>query len=75
MDSVTPSLAEHLSSDGKLAVPVDEAAPMLGIGRTMAYREVASGRLRSFRVGKRRLVPVSALVDYINDRMAEQEAS
>jgi excisionase family DNA binding protein len=71
----TPLLDEHPGSDSHLAYRVEVAGEKLGLGRTTTYAEVASGRLRSFRVGKRRLVPASALVEYINDRMAEQEAS
>lgn len=46
-------------------VRVEEAARQLGIGRTMAYGLVASGALRSMKVGSRRLVPLSALDEFI----------
>ena len=45
----------------QLAVSVAEAAKMLGIGRTMAYRCVRSGELPSVTLGGRILVPLSAL--------------
>ena len=70
MDSNTP-----LGSDGQVAYRVESAFEKLGIGRTTGYAEIASGRLRSFRVGKRRLVPASALTEYIADRMAEEQAN
>ena len=44
---------------------VDEAADALGIGRSRLYEEVATGRLRSLKVGRRRLVPASAITAYI----------
>ncbi|HSW43084.1 MAG TPA: excisionase family DNA-binding protein [Patescibacteria group bacterium] len=44
---------------------VDEAARTLGIGRSMLYAEIAHGRLRSLRVGRRRLVPASAIATYV----------
>ena len=44
---------------------VDEAADMLGIGRSRLYDEIAAGRLRSLRVGRRRLVPSGAIGEYI----------
>lgn len=47
---------------------VDEAAAMLGIGRTALYGELASGRLPSIKVGRRRLVPASAVQRFIDDQ-------
>ena len=44
---------------------VDEAAELLGVGRTSLYGEVQAGRLRSVKVGRRRLVPSSAISDRI----------
>ena len=44
---------------------VDEAAALLGIGRSRTYDEIAAGRLRSLRVGRRRLVPSGAIGEYI----------
>lgn len=53
-----PGVPERLLS-------VDEAARALGVGRSMLYGEIASGRLRSLRVGRRRLVPASAIAAYV----------
>jgi excisionase family DNA binding protein len=49
---------------------VDEAATMLGIGRSALYSEIAAGRLRSLRVGRRRLVPAAAVAEFIAERAA-----
>jgi excisionase family DNA binding protein len=49
--------------DRLLALP--DAADALCIGRSMLYGEIAAGRLRTIRVGRRRLVPSSAVNDYI----------
>ena len=46
----------------------EEAAAQLGIGRTAVFAEIAAGRLRSVTVGRRRLIPASALVEFIRDR-------
>jgi excisionase family DNA binding protein len=40
---------------------VEEAAALLGIGRTSAYQAVASGQLPVVRIGRRLLVPRAAL--------------
>jgi excisionase family DNA binding protein len=44
---------------------VDEAAAALGIGRTTMYGELQAGRVRSVNVGRRRLVPSSAIAERV----------
>ncbi len=44
-----------------LAVSVTEAARLLGVGRTLAYRCVRTGELPSVTLGGRILIPRSAL--------------
>ena len=53
-DAETTDTPERLLS-------VDEAAEAVGIGRTLLYSAMASGHIRSVRVGRRRLVPSSAI--------------
>lgn len=43
------------------AVPVPVAAGMAGIGRTFLYRAISSGELPTVKLGRRRLVRVTAL--------------
>lgn len=45
---------------------VDEAAAALGVGRSSTYQEISAGRLRSVKVGRRRLVPASAIAERIH---------
>jgi excisionase family DNA binding protein len=45
--------------DGLLSI--EQAARALGIGRTALYSEIGAGRIRSVKVGRRRLVPSSAI--------------
>lgn len=54
-----------------MAVDPGEAARLLGIGRTKTYEEIASGRLRSAKIGKRRLITVEAIKDWLSAREAE----
>ncbi|MEW2385752.1 helix-turn-helix domain-containing protein [Micromonospora sp. NPDC047707] len=44
---------------------VEEAARALGIGRSLVYDLIRSGRLRSFKVGSRRLIPAAAIDETI----------
>lgn len=44
---------------------VAEAAQALRISRTAVYELIRSGRLRTVKVGRRRLVPVGALAECV----------
>jgi excisionase family DNA binding protein len=55
---------------------VGSAAALLGIGRSALYVEMQAGRLRSLSIGRRRLIPASAIRDYIrSDSKAELAAT
>lgn len=45
----------------RLAVGIEEAADLLGLGRSLLFRLIKEGQLRSVKVGKRRLIAVSEL--------------
>jgi len=49
------------------AVSVDTAGMLLSISRSMAWRIIKSGELRSVRVGKRVLVPMTAINEFLGD--------
>ena len=44
---------------------VEEAAAALRLSRSVLYELIRSGQLRTVNQGRRRLVPVSALTDYV----------
>lgn len=44
---------------------VDEAAAALRLSKSLLYELIRSGRLRTVKAGRRRLVPVSALAEYV----------
>jgi excisionase family DNA binding protein len=48
-----------------LAVSVAEAGRLVGVGKTRIYEEIASGALKSFRVGRRRLIRIEALEEWL----------
>jgi excisionase family DNA binding protein len=60
-DAVSPDAPDRLLS-------VDEAAALLGIGRSMLYELVAAQRIRSIKVGRRRLIPSGAIADFAASR-------
>jgi excisionase family DNA binding protein len=45
---------------------------VLSLGRSAVYEQIRSGRLRSVSQGRSRLIPASAIADYI--ALLEQEA-
>lgn len=45
----------------RLACSPDEAATLLGIGRTNFYKLVKDGRIKTVKLGKRTLVPLDPL--------------
>jgi excisionase family DNA binding protein len=51
---------------------VEEAARLLGVGRSLAYDLIRSGRLRSIKIGSRRLVPVAAVDEAIAALLNEE---
>jgi excisionase family DNA binding protein len=53
------------SLDGRLTVSVEEAAQLLGLGRTAAYEAVRRGQLPTRRLGRRIVIPVPLLLDWL----------
>lgn len=56
----------------KLVVKPSEAFEMMSISRSKGYAMLASGEIRSIRIGRHIRVPVAALQEYIDRRLAEQ---
>jgi len=54
--------------NGRLTLKADEAAEVLGIGRTKLYQLIYAGELPSFTVGRRRLISTSALREWVETR-------
>lgn len=51
---------------------VTDAMRLLSMSRTVIYEQIRSGRLRSVKQGRTRLIPALAITDYI--ALLEQEA-
>jgi excisionase family DNA binding protein len=48
-----------------LAVGVEDAAKLVGVGRTEIYKAIKQGSLASLKIGKRRLIRVEALQEWL----------
>ena len=65
-----PAPRENVDSgSAPLLVTVEEAARLLGCGRSFAYNLVLSGQLPTVKLGRLRRVPVGELNRYIADRL------
>ena len=62
------------SAGTRLLYSVEEAAQLLGIGRTFMFELVAAGHVASFKIGKLRKISRRALDDYIA-HLAEDEGT
>jgi excisionase family DNA binding protein len=57
-----------------LLVRPEDAATVLGIGRTKVYELMRSGALRSVKVGGLRRIPAAALADFVAQLEKEEAA-
>ena len=52
---------------------VSEAMVLLSMSRTVIYEQIRSGRLRTVKQGRTRLIPASAIAEYV--ALLEREAA
>ncbi|MGW2340619.1 helix-turn-helix domain-containing protein [Streptomyces sp. NPDC001661] len=53
----------------------EEAAARLRISRSMVYEEIRLGRLRTVRIGRRRLIPPEYVTQYVELLKREAQAA
>ena len=51
--------------EDRITLTVEEVASLLGLGRTATYEAARRGQLPSRRLGRRVVVPVPALLDWL----------
>lgn len=61
----TPSIGGLDELDGRATISVEEAAAILGVGRSAAYEAARRGQLPTRRLGRRLFVPVPALLRWL----------
>jgi excisionase family DNA binding protein len=61
MDNCNTNRERREEMEGKLTLSVEEAAKLLGIGRNLCYDRVKTGEIPVIKIGRRLLVPRSAL--------------
>jgi excisionase family DNA binding protein len=69
-----PALGNRVGpSPSRVLYRIPEAMMLLGISRTVIYEQLRSGRLRSVKQGRTRLIPRTAIADYV--ALLEREAT
>ena len=63
MQQATPFTLDQLAE--KATITIEQAARVLGLGRTAAYDAARRGELPTRRLGRRLLVPVPALLEWL----------
>ena len=61
-----------MTTTTQICVTPEEAAKRLAIGRTFVYELLASGRLESIKLGRRRLIPAEALESLVAELREQQ---
>jgi excisionase family DNA binding protein len=49
----------------KAALSIDEFCDSHGVGKTLAYQEINSGRLHAIKIGRRTLIPAEAAAQWL----------
>jgi excisionase family DNA binding protein len=65
----------HNPPTKKLAYSVKDALAVTSVSRSLLYEEMAAGRLKSFHIGRRRLISAEALADWLQQHQAAQPQS
>ena len=63
--SAPPTAGKVLTVELKALYRVSEAMRLLSMSRTVIYEQLRTGRLRSVHQGRARLIPATAITDYI----------
>ena len=72
---MTEHVASPLSGPGQILYSVEEAAELLGIGRTFMFHLLATGEIDSLKIGRLRKIPHDAIDGYIDRLRARQGAA
>lgn len=62
---------KEIPTNDRLAIPLTEGAKMIGVGLSYCYELMKMGKLKTFKVGRRRLVTRQSLQSFIDAQQAE----
>jgi excisionase family DNA binding protein len=72
-DPFVPDVGGTMNPNHQLLLSVEEAADVLRLGRTRTYELVMTRKIQSVKVGRRRLVVRSSLLDFVQTLLREQD--
>jgi len=72
---VTEHAERSLSRARRVLYSVQEAADLLGVGRTYMFHLLATGEVDSFKIGRLRKISIDALDGYLERLRSEQGAA
>lgn len=72
-DPLVPDDGGTMNTNPQLLLSVEEAADVLRLGRTRTYELVMTKKIQSVKVGRRRLVVGSSVLDFVQTLLLEQE--
>lgn len=72
--AVTDERLAITNLNGRATITVPEAAALIGVGRSAAYEAARRGQLPTRRIGRKLLVPVPALLDWLSRTPEERPA-
>ena len=70
-----PPLDDLVPLDGIYSLTIAEASARTGLSRSRLYRFLDAGRLRSFKVGKQRLIIAQSLRKLLGELVASPEGA
>jgi len=69
MDAANPTHPDALELAADGALPIPEAVKFSGCSRSVLYEQMELGMLAFLKVGRRRLIPRRALVEFLAKRL------
>jgi excisionase family DNA binding protein len=59
----------------RITFSIEQTMEALNLSRNTVYLEIAAGRLRTYKVGRRRMVSRDALTQFVRDRESESNSA
>jgi excisionase family DNA binding protein len=74
VETPRPTLVDAATGPLRLLLRPEEAAHAIGLSRARFYQLMATGQIRSIKVGRSRRVPVAELSRWVIDEVEKQTA-
>ena len=64
----------EIASLQRRLLPIEAVMAQLGVGRSFVFELIGTNQLRSVKIGRRRLIPQSAVDDFVANLIATSES-